>query len=110
GCPQRGLSLTEGPARETEVSRPPQCAGQAPTIARPTEDVARLGQVALGTPILAGDRVDQAEPGEHNADAATIALRAAQIERAFESAARLRQRILGQLEVGTAHETRRPPT
>ena len=85
---ERRLGVVEPAAREREVGRPPERAREAPAVAGAPEDVARLGEVPLGALVVAGGRLDQAEAGEREPDAAPVAQPAPQLERRARGSAR----------------------
>jgi hypothetical protein len=107
---QRRLGFIEALPSERKVGRPPKGAGQPPPIAGTTEHRARLGQVALCAPVIAGFRADQTEPGEHQPSTAPIALSATQLECLLEGRAGRRMPTLGELEIGAPHEHGRRTT
>jgi len=65
--------------------------------------------VPLGVRVVAGHRVDVAEPRDHEPDAAPVAQTPSQLERALEVRARSGERALSELDVRAPDEHRCGP-
>ena len=83
--------------------RPTRALDCAP-VAGPPEDVAGLGELPLRAWEVSRDRLHEAETRQHQPDAAPVVQTPAQLQRAFETGARLGQRARRELEIGPPDE------